>query len=137
MGRVARLRRRTKARAVLQSKQADLKRLPDITRALLDRWLPPAMGRVVPRNANRNEPSQGRSLLRGQDMGKAQDHRNSTEQWLAVAGGWWSVAVGGWRWLAVGGWWLVAVSGWRLVAVGGVRQLAVGGWRLVVRWGCP
>ena len=48
------------------------------------------------RNANRNERSRERSLLHGQDMGKTQNHRQSTEQWLAVDGGW--------RWLAVGGW---------------------------------
>ena len=41
------------------------------------------------RNANRNEPSRGRSLLHGQDMGKAQDHRSNSEQWLAIGGGWW------------------------------------------------
>ena len=40
------------------------------------------------RNININEPSQRRSLLHGQDMGKTQDHRNIIEQWLAVGGGW-------------------------------------------------
>ena len=96
------------------------------------------------RNANRNELSQGHSLLHGQDMGKTQNRRNSVEQWLAV-GRWWLVAVGGWR-LAVGGggggWRLVVVGGWQLVAVavvggwvaavGGGWRLAVSGWRLVV-----
>ena len=43
------------------------------------------------RNTNRNEPSRGRSLLRGQDMGKTQDHRNTIEQRLAVGG--WRLAV--------------------------------------------
>ena len=62
-------------------------------------------------NTNRNERSQGRSLLPGQDMGKTQNHRNIIEQWLAV-GGWWFVAVGGgWR-LAISGWWQLAVGGW-------------------------
>ena len=36
--------------------------------------------------ANRNERSWKRSLLRGQDMGKRQDHRNSIDQRLAVGG---------------------------------------------------
>ena len=53
-------------------------------------------------DANRNERSQGCPLLHGQDMGKTQDHRNSMEQWLAVAGGW-RLAVGGWRLAVVGG----------------------------------
>ena len=78
------------------------------------------------RNANRNEPSRGRSLLHSQNMAKIQDHRSSIEQWLAVAGGCW---VGGGGRLAVGGWWRLAV--------GGGRRLAVGGWRLVVPRGCP
>ena len=39
-------------------------------------------------NANANERSRGRSLLHGQHMGKTQHHRNRTEQWLAVGGGW-------------------------------------------------
>ena len=42
-----------------------------------------------------NESSQGRSLLRGQDMGKTENRRNGVEQWLAVGGGW-RLAVGGW-----------------------------------------
>ena len=45
------------------------------------------------RTANRNERSRGRSLLRGQDMGKTQDHRSTTEQRLAVGGGWRRLAV--------------------------------------------
>ena len=53
-------------------------------------------------NANRNEQSRGRSPLRGQDMGKTQDHRNRIEQRLAVGGGWQLVVSGSWR-LAVGG----------------------------------
>ena len=44
------------------------------------------------RNANRKQRSRGRSLLHGQDMGRAQDHRSGIEQ------------CGGWR-LAVGGPW--------------------------------
>ena len=59
-------------------------------------------GRKRVRNAGRSEPSQGRSLLHGQDMGKTQDHRSIIEQLLAVGSGWWLVAVSGWR-LAVGG----------------------------------
>ena len=55
------------------------------------------------RNANRNERSRGRLLLRGQDTGETQDHRNGIEQWLAVGGGWRLAVGGGWR-LAVGGW---------------------------------
>ena len=47
----------------------------------------------VPSNANRNEPSRGRSLLHGQDMGETQNHR-IVEQWLAVGGGWWFVVLG-------------------------------------------
>ena len=47
-------------------------------------------GKKRVRNANRNESSRGRSLLRGQDMGNTQDHRNGIEQRLAV-GGWWSL----------------------------------------------
>ena len=43
------------------------------------------------RTANRNERSRGRCLLHSQGMGRTQDHRNSTEHWLAV---------GGWRWVA-------------------------------------
>ena len=81
------------------------------------------------RNANRNQRSRGRFLLHGQDMGKTQDHRSSTEQWLAVGGGW-RLVVSDWRRLAVGGLRL-AVGGERLV-VGGGWRLAVGGWRLVV-----
>ena len=75
------------------------------------------------RNANRNERSQGRSLLHGQDRGTTQDHRNGIEQRLAV---------GGWRRLA-------AVGGWRrLAAVGGWRRLAaVGGWRRLAAVGGP
>ena len=74
-------------------------------------------GERVVHDANRNEHSRGRSLLRGQDMGKTQ----TTE----------TVLNNGWRLAAVGGWRLVAVGSWRLVAVGG-------GWRrLVVLGGCP
>ena len=60
-------------------------------------------------------------------MGKTQDHRNNTEQWLAV---------GGWQLVVGGGWRLVAISG--LTAGGSWRQLVVGGWwQLVVSgpWG--
>ena len=71
------------------------------------------------RNANRNERSQGRSLLHGQEMGKTQNRRNSIEQLLAVGGGWRLVAVGGWQLVAVGGWQLVAVGGSHLVVLGG------------------
>ena len=54
-------------------------------------------------NANRNEPSQGRSLLHGHDKDKTQDHRSIVEKW----------------WLAVGGCWgLVTVCGWRLAVRG-------------------
>ena len=60
------------------------------------------------RNANRNECSRGRSLLHGH----------------------------GTFGLGVGGWWGLAVGSRRLVAVGGWR-LAVGGWRLAVLEGCP
>ena len=59
------------------------------------------LGKKV-RNANRNEPSRGRSLLHGPDTGNTQDHRSIIEQRLAVGGGWRLAAVGGWR-LAVGG----------------------------------
>ena len=59
------------------------------------------MNRV--RNANRNEPSRGRSLLHGQGMDTTQDHGSTIEQCLAVGGGWWLVAVDGGRWLAVVG----------------------------------
>ena len=45
----------------------------------------------------------GCSLLHGQDMGKTHNHRNSTEQWLAVGGGWRLVAVGGWRLVVLAG----------------------------------
>ena len=42
-----------------------------------------------------------------------------------VVGGWWGLAVGGWRQL-------VAVSGWRQLAVGGGWwRLEVGGWDCV------
>ena len=82
------------------------------------------------RNANRNERSRGRSLLRGQDMGKTQYDRNGVEQWLAVGGGW-RLAVGG-------GWWL-AVGSWGLVTVGGGGRLAAGSWWSLgaVLRGCP
>ena len=46
------------------------------------------------RNTNRNERSQGRSLLHGQNLGNTQNHRNSVVQCLAVGGGW-RLAVGG------------------------------------------
>ena len=46
------------------------------------------------RDAHRNERSRGRSLLRGQDMGNTQHHRNSVKEWLAVSSGW-RLAVGG------------------------------------------
>ena len=68
-------------------------------------------------NANRNERSRGRSLPHGQDMGRTQNHRNSTEQWLADGGGWRLVAVGGWRLVAVGGWRLALGGWWSLGAV--------------------
>ena len=70
------------------------------------------------RNTIRNEPSRGRSLAHGLAMDKTQDHRSTIDQWLAVGGGWWLMAV------TVGGWWRVAV---------------VGGWRLAVGIprGCP
>ena len=74
-------------------------------------------GKVGVRNANRNEPSRGRSLRHGQDMGKTQNHRSSIEQWLAVGGGW--------RLVAVGGWWLVAVGDWWRLVVGGPRGLSL------------
>ena len=48
------------------------------------------------RNTNRNEPSQGRSLLHSQHMDKTEDHKRITEQWLAVGDGWW-LAVRCWR----------------------------------------
>ena len=92
-------------------------------------------GRVC--NANRNECSQGHSLLRGQDMGRTQDHRNNIKQWLAVGGGWQLAAVGGWRLVVVGSWRLAVGGGWWRLAVGGGWRLAVGGWRLVVPRGCP
>ena len=88
------------------------------------------------RNANRNKPSQGPSLLHGQDMGKTQDHRTIIQQWLAVGGGWWLVAVGDWWQLAVGGWCRLAVGAWQLVASGAGRGLAMDSWRLVVSGGC-
>ena len=43
----------------------------------------------------------GHSLLHGQGMRNTQNHRNSSEQWMAVGG--WRLAVGGWRLVAVGG----------------------------------
>ena len=50
-------------------------------------------------------------------MGKTHDHRNRIEQWLAVGGGWWRLAVGSWA----------VVGGWRLAAGGpsGVSLWAV------------
>ena len=66
------------------------------------------------RNANRNEPLRGRSLLHGE--GKTQNHRSIIEQWSVVGGSWRLVAVGGWR--------LVVSSGWRL-AVGGHKGLSL------------
>ena len=69
------------------------------------------------RNAHRNERSRGRSLLRGQDMGKTQETVLNNGGRLAVGG--WRLAVGGWWRLAVGGWWRLAVGDWWLVAVGG------------------
>ena len=51
-------------------------------------------------NANRNERSQGRSLLRG--------HGTFS---ISKVGGWRSVAVGGWQLAAVGGGWCLAVGG--------------------------
>ena len=74
--------------------------------------VPLAEGRGRVRTANRSERSQGRSLLRGQDMGTTQDHRNRIEQWLAVGGGWWLAVGSGWRLAVGGGWWQLAVGGW-------------------------
>ena len=78
-------------------------------------------GFVTPTETNLREPSQGRSLLHGQDMGK------TTE--AVFNDGWRLVAVGGRLLVAVGGWRLVAVGSWRLVVVGSGWRLAVGGWR--------
>ena len=50
----------------------------------------------------------------GQDTGKTQNYRNNIEQWLAVGGGWWRMAVGSWWRLAVGGWWLTVGGPWGL-----------------------
>ena len=58
------------------------------------------------RNANRNERSQGRSLLRGHGT-------FSTSK------------VGGWRQLKAGGWWLVASGGWQLAVDGGPWGLSL------------
>ena len=92
------------------------------------------------RQQKSGDASWRRSLLHGQDRDKTQDHRSSIEQWLAVGGGWWLVAVGGERWVTVGGWWLVVVGGWRW-ALGSGGQLAVGigrWWSLrAVLKGCP
>ena len=99
----------------------------------------------------------GRSLLHGQDMGNAQDHRKSIEQWLAVGcwrlvvngwqlalGVWWRLAVGRWQLLFCGGWRLVVggsgrlvVGSWRLPAIGSWQLAVGGGWRLVVPRGYP
>ena len=86
------------------------------------------------RNANRNEASQEHSPAAWSRHGQDTGHRSGIEQCLAVGGGWWLVAVGGWRLVVVGGGWQSAVGGWRLAAVGGGgRLVAVGGrWRLVV-----
>ena len=48
-------------------------------------------------NANRNERSRGRSLLRGQEMGTTQNRGSVVEQRLAVGDGWRLATVGGWR----------------------------------------
>ena len=64
------------------------------------------------RNVNRNAGSQGRSLLRGQDMGKTQTTETGLNNGLRLA------AVDDWR-LVVGGWWRLAVGGWRSVVPGG------------------
>ena len=53
-------------------------------------------------NTKRNEPSRKRYLLDGQNMDKTQNHRSIIEQWPAVGGGWWLVAVGGGRWWSLG-----------------------------------
>ena len=45
---------------------------------------------------------------------------------LAV-GGWWRLAVGGWRQVAVGGWWRLTVGGGCRVVFGGSWWLVVGG----------
>ena len=57
------------------------------------------------RNANRNERSQGHSLLPGHGT-------FSTSK------------IGGWRLVAVGGWRLAVGGGWQWLAVGGLRRLA-------------
>ena len=82
------------------------------------------------RNVNRNESSQGRSLLHG--------HRTFSSLAVGGGGGWRLVTDGVWR-LAVGGSWrLVVVGGWRQLAVGGGWRLAaVGVWWLVVPGDCP
>ena len=75
------------------------------------------------RNTNRNGPSRRCFLLHGPDMDKTQHHRSTTEQYLAVGGGW-RLAVGGWRLIVRGGQGLAVGGGW--------RWAGVGGWGLVV-----